>query len=315
MPLLTIAMADVPRRRRRARLGHRQRLPAGRRRARPRRARHDRHEPLDGTRGARPVGRELARQRLPPRLRDRRRLDPGGHRRDAGGAATARAPREPQRLYQGSEPVRLGRGRAGTRCSSARPPSASVRSSAGLGAGARRWAGARAERGARGRAVRDALPARSHVAGRNEVRCRVLGDVVDDALLHRGAVGLRERDALHPVWQEQRDAGARAVGGRCDQPDPVCSAGPGCEQPTAISPLVLLGAAGAAPAAGSAAPGRRCRCRRRSSSRRRRCHRWRSCRQARSSWRRRSAPPAPSRRAARCASPSTANARAVAAAP
>ena len=26
---------------------------------------------------------------------------------------------------------------------------------------------------------------------------------------------------------------------------PVCSAGPGCEQPTAISPLVLLGAAAA----------------------------------------------------------------------
>ena len=53
MPLLTIAMADVPAADAGLGLGDHQRLPAGRRSARPRRARHDRHQPLEGARGPR----------------------------------------------------------------------------------------------------------------------------------------------------------------------------------------------------------------------------------------------------------------------
>jgi EmrB/QacA subfamily drug resistance transporter len=77
MPLLTIAMADVP---------------TGRRSARPRRARHDRHQPLQGARGPWPYARELPRQRLPPRVRRRRSERRGRNRDGACGPANPRCP-------------------------------------------------------------------------------------------------------------------------------------------------------------------------------------------------------------------------------
>ena len=96
MPLLTIAMSDVPASD--AGLGSgiinvSQQVSGA---LRPRRARHPRHHPLQGSRGRRTRDGKLAGRRLSPRLRDRRGVPHCRDRHGARAAAPARPPRDCQ---------------------------------------------------------------------------------------------------------------------------------------------------------------------------------------------------------------------------